>query len=152
MSTRILTAAGEWIDDEGIELIPLASFLQRPDHAGLRLAPTDEPAELKPYLDRVSIIAIEFPKFTDGRGYSIATLLRREGYRGDLRAIGDVLVDQLFFLKRVGFSSFQLRADQDRAVALRKLGTYSDAYQGAYDQPLPAFRRRAAINTSAVAR
>jgi uncharacterized protein (DUF934 family) len=152
MSSRILTAAGEWIDDQGPDLLPLASFLGEPDHASVRLAPTDDPAQLKPYLDRLSIIAIEFPKFTDGRGYSIAALLRRDGYRGELRAIGDVLVDQLFFMKRVGFTSFALRADQDRVLALRKLATYSDAYQGAYDQPLPAFRRRASITTTAVAR
>ena len=90
------------------------------------------------------MIAIDFPVFNDGRGYSIAAVLRsRYKYRGDLRAIGDVLIDQLFFMRRVGFTSFLLRADQDHVKAAAKMRTFSDAYQGAADNPLPAFRRHA---------
>lgn len=140
----VLTAEGGWIDD-GRALPPLDQYLAQPQpaQAGVRLAPTDDPATLQPFLDSLRLIAVEFPKFTDGRGYSIAALLRRCGYRGDLRAVGDVLVDQVFFMKRVGFTSFALRADQDPVAARRALTRFSDGYQGAHDQPLPAYRRRA---------
>ncbi len=69
-------------------------------------------------------------------------LLRtRHGWRGELRALGDVLQDQLYALRRVGFDSFALRADRDPHAALRSFAPFSDAYQGAADRPLPAFRR-----------
>jgi phosphoadenosine phosphosulfate reductase len=93
----------------------------------------------------LSLIAVDFPAFKDGRGFSTATLLRsRYGFRGDLRAIGDVVLDLLFYLRRVGFSSFHLRADQDRAAAAAALRSFSDVYQASVDQPLPYFRRRSA--------
>jgi uncharacterized protein (DUF934 family) len=72
---------------------------------------------------QIGSVAIEFPRFTDGRGYSLAKLLReRHGYEGELRAVGDILVDQVFFLARCGFNTFELRQDQavvDAQVALR---------------------------------
>jgi uncharacterized protein (DUF934 family) len=125
-------------------LLPLAQYLAeaQPPSRGVWLAPGDDPAALRPHLDALPLIAVAFPVFSDGRGYSIATLLRtRYGYAGDLRAIGDVLVDQLFALKRAGFSSFELRADQSETAALRALHTFSDAYQTSADTSLPAFRR-----------
>jgi uncharacterized protein (DUF934 family) len=108
----------------------------------VQLGPTDDPALLIPHFGRLSLVAIHFPKFTDGRGYSIAAALRHLGFRGELRATGDVLIDQLFFLKRVGFTSFALRADQDPAAARRALSTYSAVYQATADGAVPAFRRR----------
>jgi uncharacterized protein (DUF934 family) len=106
------------------------------------LAPADDPAALAPWIDRLRVVAVDFPKFTDGRGYSIAFLLRtRLGYRGELRAIGDVLPDQLAYMKRVGFDAFALRADRKAGHALAALAAFSEAYQGSVDQPLPAFRR-----------
>lgn len=90
-----------------------------------------------------AVIAIEFPKFTDGRGYSSARLLReRHGYKGDLRSVGDVLIDQLFFMKRCGFSSFDLRDDQDKDDALAALSTFSVTYQNDVQDKRPLFRRR----------
>lgn len=127
-------------------LLPLPLYLAQPQSAahGVWLAPTDNPIELRPHLQSVPLIAIDFPVFTDGRGYSIASTLRnRLHYSGDLRAIGDILIDQLFFLRRVGFSSFALRGDQNRAAAVKALHTFSEVYQAAADQPLPAFRRHA---------
>jgi len=116
------------------------------DGIGIWLAPSDEPGQLAPYLPALTLVAIDFPSFRDGRGYSTAALLRsRYRFRGDLRAIGDVLVDQLFYLRRVGFSSFELRADQDPPAALAALRTFSEVYQASVDQPLPYFRRRAAL-------
>lgn len=87
--------------------------------AGVWLGPDDELAPLLPWLATIPLIAIRFPVFTDGRGYSLARLLRgRHGYAGELRAVGDVLRDQLYFLQRCGFDAFQLRADQPAEEAL----------------------------------
>ena len=142
-------ASGDALDPSvaiGQVLLPLGFYLAKPQSAahGVWLAPTDDPVDLQSYLQSVPLIAIDFPVFTDGRGYSIASTLRnRLHYGGDLRAIGDILIDQLYFLRRVGFSSFAPRADQDRAAAVAALRTFSDVYQAASDQPLPAFRRHA---------
>lgn len=129
-------------------VVPLSMWLDQ--HAGLAtrggvgvwLAGTDDPATLAPTLAPLSLIAVDFPKFTDGRGYSIAYLLRsRFGYRGELRAIGDVLPDQLFYMKRVGFDAFAVRADKDIRQALQSLRPFTDAYQGSWDNAVPAYRR-----------
>lgn len=146
MSGGLLGADGTWRDAPTEPAPPtLAEFLAAPDGArSVRLAPTDDPAALVPHLAALDLVAIEFPVFTDGRGYSFAALLRRRhGFAGELRAVGDVLIDQIFALKRVGFSTFAVRADQDRDRAVRALSTFSDAYQGATDVALPAFRRHA---------
>ena len=164
----VLTHDGAWIADDwsvvrdpavvvnenDAALLPLTMYLaQSPSAAhGVHLSPTDDPAALVPYLDVVPLIAVDFAVFNDGRGYSTAAVLRsRYKYRGDLRAIGDVLIDQLFFMRRVGFTSFLLRADQDHVKAAAKMRTFSDAYQGAADNPLPAFRRHARPNARELA-
>ena len=91
----------------------------------------------------IAVIAINFPKFVDGRGYSIARILRDQlGYKGELRAIGDVLHDQLFYLKRCGFDSFAISEDTAAEAALSGLTDFSNSYQCAVDQPEPLFRRR----------
>jgi len=93
-------------------------------------------------LNQFSVIALDFPKFTDGRAYSTATLLRtRRGYHGQLRAIGDVLRDQLFYLQRSGFDAFAVRTDKDIHAARASLADFSLAYQGSADNPEPLFRR-----------
>jgi len=99
----------------------------RQGHAvGVWLGPDDELDELIPALDALSLIAIHFPSFTDGRGYSQAKLLRqRYGFCGELRATGDILRDQIYLLHRCGFSSFALREDQDPKEALTALRDYS---------------------------
>jgi uncharacterized protein (DUF934 family) len=138
----VLESGGE-ADDTDPALLPLAAYLAQPQPAahGVWLAPTDDPSALAPHLAAVPLVAVQFPKFSDGRGYSIAAQLRRSGYRGDLRAIGEVLVDQLFMLKRVGFTSFSLRGDQGEDDARAALVRYSDAYQPAYDIDQPPYRR-----------
>lgn len=111
----------------------------------LRLEPHDEPAALAARLGTAARVEVNFPKFTDGRGYSIARLLReRYGYRGELRAVGDVQRDQLYYLWRVGFDAFLLREGEDPAAALAALGDFSEAYQASVERPLPLFRRRSA--------
>ncbi len=93
---------------------------------GVWLGPDDDVAPLLPWLATLPLIAIRFPVFTDGRGYSLARLLRgRHGYAGELRAVGDVLRDQLYFLQRCGFDSFALRADQPPEEALAAFHDYS---------------------------
>lgn len=133
---------------EGRVIVPLALWLERAATLVARgdvavwLAGNDDPAAIAPWFDRLALVAVDFPKFTDGRGYSIAFLLRsRLGWQGELRAIGDVLPDQVFYLRRVGFDAFAVRADRSIATALKALGTFSDAYQGSGDNAVPAFRR-----------
>jgi uncharacterized protein (DUF934 family) len=106
----------------------------------------EDPAVLADDIGRFALIAIHFPRFADGRGYSAAYLLRtRYGFTQELRAIGDVLRDQLFYLKRVGFNAFAVRADKDIQDALNALNDFSETYQASVDQPIPLFRRRSAL-------
>ncbi|UJP04785.1 MAG: DUF934 domain-containing protein [Nitrosomonas sp.] len=116
--------------------------LQRCEAIGVWLG-TDERAEdLKGDIEKFSVIAVHFPKFSDGRGFSIAYNLRaRLGYRGELRAIGDVLRDQLFYLRRVGFDAFAPRPDRNIEDVLKGLADFSEVYQHSIDQKLPLFRR-----------
>ena len=96
-------------------------------------------------LDGVTRIDLHFPAFTDGRAHSQAFLLsRRLGFRGEIRATGDVLVDQLPLLARNGFTEAALRADQDLAVAERQLARFKGYYQGDAVLPRPRFAREAA--------
>lgn len=111
-----------------IELYQIhADTLQAQRHRiGVVLGPDDEPEAVVPFLTNVALIAIRFPSFTDGRGYSTARILRnRLGFAGELRAVGDVLRDQLYFLHRCGFNAFSLRLDQDPASALDAFGNYA---------------------------
>ena len=112
---------------------------------GLLLQPDDRVEDVAGDLEYFIVIAVNFPKFVDGRGYSTASLLRqRYHYQGELRAVGDVLHDQLFFMKRVGFDSFALKDGKNAEYALAAAFTvFGDAYQGATSQLQPAFRRRA---------
>ncbi|MDR5865813.1 DUF934 domain-containing protein [Halomonas koreensis] len=127
-------------------LVPLADW--QASSKGDDLAPwlpsdTEMTAELARELEAAPLVAVDFPKFTDGRGYSIARLLReRHGYRGQIRAIGDVLIDQLFYMSRCGFDAFSLREDQIAEDALKALDTFSRSYQPGTDQEEPLFRRR----------
>ncbi len=108
------------------------------------LEPTDDPRALAERLPGLKLIAVNFPKYSDGRGYSIARLLReRYGYKGELRAIGVVARDHLQLMAQCGFDSFQLREGEDVQDALRAFGDFSESYQANAAQPVPLFRRRA---------
>ena len=110
---------------------------------GVLLSGADDPQELVPDLDRLSVIAVQFASFTDGRGYSIGRLLRdRYVYRGELRAIGDIQRDQIFYLMRCGFDAFELRPGEEVTAALAAFEDFSEPYQAAVDRPVPLFRRR----------
>ena len=133
-------------------ILPLAQWKERREEIlaggeriGIRLDPADDPAELAPDIDRIRLVAIHFPRFADGRGYSSAALLRtRYGYRGELRAVGDVGRDQLFYLKRCGFDAFALAPHRDPHAALASLADFSLRYQGSVDDRSPLFRKRLA--------
>lgn len=108
----------------------------------LRIDPEDDLLQVITHLPKVELICVSFPKFGDGRGYSKARLLReRFGYRGELRAVGEVLTDQIFYLSRCGFDSFELAPGKDVSAALRAFEDFSVTYQGATDEPRPLYRR-----------
>ena len=112
---------------------------------GVVLDNTVDVATLAADLSRLALLVLQFPKWTDGRAYSQARLLRsRHRFEGELRATGDVLVDMVPLLQRTGFSSAQLRADQRVDSARRALRFFSGHYQGDTVQPQPHFNRQAA--------
>ncbi|MEJ2532596.1 MAG: DUF934 domain-containing protein [Halioglobus sp.] len=110
--------------------------------SGVQLEPGQAPAPLLPFVDEIELVAVNFPVFTDGRGFSYARELRERGYRGELRATGHFLRDQLTYLRRCGFDAFQMKEETDLAAALERLHDFSEYYQASIDQPLPLFRRR----------
>nr|WP_298059782.1 DUF934 domain-containing protein [uncultured Halomonas sp.] len=130
--------------------IPLALWQANQDDA--ELAPlltsdTELNAELGQQLSSVSAIAIDFPAFTDGRGYTLARLLReRYAYNGEVRAVGDVLVDQLDYMRRCGFTAMALRDDQHPEDALRALNAFSVRYQTDVEERQALFERRLAAS------
>ncbi len=141
---------------QGDVIVPLAlwlarreAFLAYPGKLGVWLDANEGPEAIAGELQRFALIAVDFPKFGDGRAYSIARLLReRYGYKGELRAIGDVLHDHLHFMKQCGFDAFLLREDQDPRAALAALDTFSEGYQTSVLRPIPLFRRRLAEGSS----
>jgi len=133
---------------EGRVIVPLKvwqaqgeALKSRPE-IGVWLASDERAEELKGQLENFRVVAVDFPKFADGRGYSIAYNLRaRLGYAGELRAIGDVLRDQLFYMQRVGFDAFAVRADKNIHDAVKGLTDFSEKYQTSWDEKNPLFRR-----------
>ncbi|HTS22149.1 MAG TPA: DUF934 domain-containing protein [Casimicrobiaceae bacterium] len=116
---------------------------------GVWLEPGDDPDLLAADCSALPLIAVDFPQFTDGRGYSTGRLLReRYGFAGELRAIGDILRDQLYYLAQCGFDAFALRADRDPEDALKSLADFSENYQATCLRPVPLFRRRALAPSS----
>lgn len=121
-----------------------AELTARTECTGVWMEGHDDLTPISNLIEGLPLIAIHFPKFTDGRGYSTAVLLRtRYSFKGELRATGEVLRDQLFYLRRVGFNAFAVRADKDIVDALKALTDFSESYQASTDQPVPLFRRRA---------
>ena len=131
-------------------IVPLALWVEhstalkaRDGGLGVWLDAGEEIEEIADQLDNFQVIALNFPAFTDGRHCSTAYLLRnRYGYKGEVRAIGDVLVDQLHYMSRCGISAFALRDDQYVEDALHALSSFSVNYQTSVDQKTPLFARR----------
>ncbi|TXI27814.1 MAG: DUF934 domain-containing protein [Nitrosomonas oligotropha] len=138
---NVIVAAGKVIVSLQVWQAQRAALQDRKE-IGVWLASDERPEELKGDIEKFSVIAVDFPKFSDGRGYSIAFNLRaRLGYSGELRAIGDVLRDQLFYLQRVGFDAFAPRPDRKIEDVIKGLSDFSEVYQTSFDQKLPLFRR-----------
>jgi uncharacterized protein (DUF934 family) len=132
----------------GHQIVPLQVWLAQKTtlstrkDIGVWLASDERAEQLKEDIAGLSLIAVDFPAFSDGRGYSIAFNLRsRLGYDGEIRAIGDVLRDQLFYMQRVGFNAFATREDRSIEDALKGLTDFSDVYQTSWDQKTPLYRR-----------
>ena len=156
------------IPAEGDIIVPLALWqasssallVRNGGRLGVWLDSDEEPAQIADHLGCFEVIAVNFPQFTDGRGYSIARLLReRHGWKGELRAIGDVQRDQLFYLSRCGFDAFLLREGQDvpqgdllrgAQAALSAFSDFTEAYQTSVERPVPLFRRRPVHPANAV--
>lgn len=124
-------------------LIKANRIVPQPSPPELTLEPADDPAAFAGRLAGLCVVAVKFPKYGDGRGYSIGRLLReRHGYKGELRAVGEVARDHLQLLAQCGFDAFELRAGEDVEDALAAFDDLSDAYQASAAQPQPLFRRR----------
>ncbi len=114
-----------------------------PGPKGIWLDCHETPEPVAAELAGFALIALNFPKFSDGRAYSNARELREHyAYTGEIRAIGDVLRDQLYYMARCGFNAFALRHDQDAQACLGAFADFSTGYQSSVDEPLPLFRRR----------
>lgn len=145
--TRVLDE--DALPAQGDIVVSLARFLREADaltrragKLGVALEPADDIAELGPHAGKLALVTVNFPKFGDGRGYSQARLLReRHGYTGELRAIGEVLTDQLFYLARVGFDAFELVESKDVRAALAAFEDFSVTYQAGADESRPLYRR-----------
>lgn len=123
--------------------VTLDAFLNGQTNAtAVRIEAGDDARALLPHLSRVALVEVSFPSFRDGRGYSSARILREAGYTGELRAAGDVLVDQLPFMRRCGFDSFAPEAPIDAATLEAALSRYDHVYQGAADAAVPVWRLR----------
>ena len=122
--------------------VTLDAFLDQSNATAVRLEPDDDARALIPFLDRLTLIEVAFPKYRDGRGYSSARILREAGYTGELRAQGDVLVDQIAFMRRCGFDSFAPEASLNPEAVARALSTYDQFYQKAADSAVPVWKLR----------
>lgn len=131
-------------DDEALEqpAVTLDAFLDQSNATAVRLEPDEDARLLIPHLERLALVEVAFPKFRDGRGYSSARILREAGYKGELRAQGDVLVDQLREMRRCGFDSFAPEKPLDPAVVKTTLERYDNVYQGAADAAVPVWKLR----------
>ena len=138
-----LPESGDVLVDFGILETTMPSLIKRDGKIGIKVPGDAEPEALADILGKVDLIAVEFPVFRDGRGYSLARILRdRMGYQGELRACGDVLRDQLFYMQRCGFNSFEPRDDRCIEDALNGLSDFTVTYQADAIEKRPIYQRR----------
>lgn len=122
--------------------VTLDAFLEQSNATAVRLEPDEDARALIPHLDRLALIEVAFPKFRDGRGYSSARILREAGYTGELRAQGDVLVDQIAYMKRCGFDSFAPEKSLNPVDVEAALSRWPEHYQTAADGAVPIWKLR----------
>lgn len=122
--------------------VTVDSFGEQTNAAAVRLEPGDDARNLLPYLDRLQLIEVNFPVFGDGRGYSAARVLREAGYQGELRAVGEVLVDQIAFMRRCGFDAFAPDVPLNPVDADNAFKRFDNVYQPTTDQRAPIWKLR----------
>ena len=131
-------------DDQPVDhpAVTVDAFLDQSNAAAVRIEPGDDARELLPHLGRLSLVEVNFPAFGDGRGYSSARILREAGYEGELRAVGDVLVDQLAYMRRCGFDVFEPDQQLDKDDVQAAFDRWPDVYQDAADDRTPIWTKR----------
>ena len=142
----VITEEGDSTLDNSI--VPLTLWqsddMQQREDVGVLLTNDIDLDKVDSAIFSAPVIAIEFPVFMDGRGFSLARLLReRHHYQGEIRAVGHIIRDQLYYLKRCGFNAFSFDEDVDLNAAVDSLDDFTEAYQTSVDKPEPLFRRRA---------
>ncbi|KPF93763.1 oxidoreductase probably involved in sulfite reduction [Novosphingobium sp. AAP83] len=113
--------------------VPVEAFADQSNATAVRIEPGEDARALLPHLDRLALVEVNFPAYGDGRGYSAARILREHGYAGELRAVGDVLVDQLSHMRRCGFDSFAPQQPITAEAAEKAFATWPDVYQKTVD-------------------
>jgi uncharacterized protein (DUF934 family) len=123
-------------DDEIVDhgTVTVDACCEQTNATAVRIEPGDDARVLLPFLDRIALVEVNFPAFTDGRGYSAARILREAGYTGELRAVGDIGVDQLSHMRRCGFDAFAPDKRLDEEDARRAFATWENVYQHAADR------------------
>ncbi len=131
-------------DDQPVDhpAVTVDAFLDQSNAAAVRIEPGDDARELLPHLGRLSLVEVNFPAFGDGRGYSSARILREAGYEGELRAVGDVLVDQLAYMRRCGFDAFEPDQQLDKDDVQAAFDRWPEVYQDAGDDRTPIWTKR----------
>ena len=138
---RVVVPAGKVIVPLPVWSCQHETLYGRPE-LGIWLASFERAEDIPDDVHRFPVIGVDLHKYTDGRGYTLAYRLRKQlGFRGELRAMGDILHDQLFYLRRVGFDTFAVREDKDARAALAGFADFSLSYQASTDTDLPLFRR-----------
>ncbi len=122
--------------------VTVDSFGEQSNASAVRLEPGDDARDLLPHLERLQLIEVNFPVFGDGRGYSAARILREAGYAGELRAVGEVLVDQIAFMRRCGFDAFAPEVPLDPADAEAAFARYAEVYRPTTDGRSPIWAKR----------
>jgi uncharacterized protein (DUF934 family) len=131
-------------DDEVVAdpAVTVDSFGEQTNAAAVRIEPGDDARDLLPHLDRIKLVEINFAAYTDGRGYSAARILREAGYTGELRAVGDVLIDQLSYMRRCGFDTFAPARPLNPEDAEAAFARWPDVYQATSDARVPIWAKR----------
>ena len=131
-------------DDEPVDhpAVTVDSFVDQSNAAAVRIEPGDDARELLTHLGRLALVEVNFPAFGDGRGYSSARILREAGYEGELRAVGDVLVDQLAYMRRCGFDAFEPDQQLDKDDVIAAFERWPEVYQIAADTRTPIWSKR----------
>ena len=131
-------------DDETVDhpAVTVDAFLDQSNASAVRIEPGDDARDLLPHLERVALVEVNFPAFGDGRGYSSARILREAGYEGELRAVGDVLVDQLAYMRRCGFDAFEPDQQLDKDDVQAAFDRWPEVYQLAADDRTPIWTKR----------